>query len=171
MSSFPYNKSNVGPLLITLIIAFVWVACDQMTKMLFVNISPGESLGSLFGGLIELKLVYNTGAAWGIFQDNPFVLGVFSLLVVAALIVFIVLSRYPISILQTLALALIIGGGIGNALDRFLHGYVIDFIAVTFIEFPVFNIADIGVTCGVVLLLVSILVTTRDKSSNTAETS
>ncbi len=49
----------------------------------------------------------------------------------------------------------------GNALDRFTLGYVVDFIEPVFIDFPVFNIADIGVTCGVVLVLVSMLVALR----------
>ena len=54
---------------------------------------------------------------------------------------------------QTIGLALIIGGGFGNAIDRFALGYVIDFIETTFIKFPIFNVADMGVTCGIVIFL------------------
>ena len=58
-----------------------------------------------------------------------------------------------INVVQTLGIALIAAGGIGNAIDRFSQGFVTDFIAVTFVDFPVFNVADIGVTCGVVILV------------------
>ena len=57
-----------------------------------------------------------------------------------------------------LALAIVVGGGIGNLYDRIAYGYVCDYICLDFINFPVFNIADIGVTCGVLFLFVYFVV-------------
>ena len=136
------------------LITIVWVVLDQWTKGLFADAAPGTLFGSALGGLVDFRLVHNTGAAWGIFADNTAALGVFSLAVVAALLVYFAWDVKSVSALQVVGIALIVGGGIGNAIDRFSQGYVTDFIAVTFIDFPVFNVADIGVTCGVALLLV-----------------
>ena len=113
---------------------------------------PGTSLGLVLGGLVDVRLVHNTGAAWGMFAGNTALLGVFSLVVVCALVGYFAYDRENVNLLQTIGIALVGAGGIGNAIDRFIQGYVTDFIAVTFIDFPVFNVADIGVTCGVVLL-------------------
>ena len=57
----------------------------------------------------------------------------------------------------TLGGALVVAGGIGNAIDRFIQGYVVDFIELSFMDFPVFHIADIGVTCGVVLIFIAVI--------------
>ena len=129
-----------------------WIVLDQLTKSVFSGVQPGTSLGLVLGGLVDVRLVHNTGAAWGMFAGNTALLGVFSLVVVCALVGYFVYDRENVNLLQTIGIALVGAGGIGNAIDRFIQGYVTDFIAVTFIDFPVFNVADIGVTCGVVLL-------------------
>ena len=64
--------------------------------------------------------------------------------------------------------ALIVAGGLGNALDRFTLGYVVDFIDTTFISFPTFNVADIGVTCGFVLFFAGMLWSMRGDGASTA---
>lgn len=130
-----------------------WILIDQVTKAGFSSLVEGRSAGLILGGLIDLRLVHNTGAAWGIFAGNPAALGGFSLAVCLLLLVYFVWSYRSINSLQTLGIALVVAGGVGNAIDRFAQGYVTDFLAVTFMDFPVFNVADIGVTCGVVLLL------------------
>ena len=135
-------------------IVIAWIALDQVTKAAFAGMLPGDSLGSILGGLVDLRLVHNTGAAWGIFADNTVALGVFSLVVVFVLLGYFVWARDSVNVLQTVGIALVVAGGIGNVIDRFAQGYVTDFLAVTFIDFPVFNVADIGVTCGVVLLFI-----------------
>ena len=57
-------------------------------------------------------------------------------------------------------------GGLGNAIDRFSQLYVVDFIDFTFIDFPIFNVADIGVTCGFVLLVIGYLLVTRKEDAH-----
>ena len=64
---------------------------------------------------------------------------------------------------------LLVAGGLGNAFDRFALGYVVDFIEPVFIDFPVFNVADVGVTCGFVLFLVGVIVSWRHEDRLSAE--
>ena len=65
---------------------------------------------------------------------------------------------------ELIGISLVVAGGIGNAIDRFTLGFVVDFIEPTFIDFPIFNIADIGVTCGIILFIVSLLIHERTEA-------
>ncbi len=125
--------------------------------------TPGTSAGMILGGLIDLRVVHNTGAAWGIFSENTFALGLFSTVLSLIITAGTLYYARRLSYATLIGLALIVAGGIGNALDRFIRGYVIDFFAATFVDFPVFNVADIGVTCGVAIVVISLLVSTNDK--------
>ena len=89
-----------------------------------------------------MHLVHNTGGAWSMFSGATAALGVFSIVMCAALAAFAVHERARISWPELIGLGLVIGGGIGNAIDRFALGYVVDFIDLSFMDFPVFNIAD-----------------------------
>ncbi|MDO4290768.1 MAG: signal peptidase II [Eggerthellaceae bacterium] len=140
-----------------LVVALAWVLLDVATKRHFNAFVPGELVGGPYAGIFQLRLVHNTGAAWGIFDDATFALGVFSLVVCGVVLAYALASAKSSSPLLTGALALVFAGGVGNALDRFTLGYVVDFIEPVFIDFPVFNVADIGVTCGIVLVLVALL--------------
>ena len=147
----------------TLVLActfFIWLALDRATKIYFDGI--GNVVGSLisgpYAGLIQFRLVHNQGAAWGIFSDSTFFLGILSLVLCALIIVFIVHERHSLTCLDFCLLGLVLAGGIGNCIDRFVYGYVVDFIETAFMDFPVFNIADVGVTCGVILFVVMYIV-------------
>lgn len=147
------------------VVAVVWVIFDQLTKVYFEGTyelgqtSPGDF------GLFRFRLVHNTGMAWGMFGDSTFALGILSCVVCAAILVtFLLWPRFTghrLNWLETLGLALVFSGGLGNALDRFLQGFVVDFIDLTFMDFPVFNIADIGVTCGFVIIVLGFLIAER----------
>ena len=150
-----------GKTAVLVAVAVAWIALDQLTKSLFAGAQPGTLFGSVSGGLVDFRLVHNTGAAWGIFAGNTMALGVFSLAVVAVLVGYFAFNVKSINLVQTIGIALIAAGGIGNVIDRFAQGYVTDFIAMTFIDFPVFNVADIGVTCGVFILFIGLLLQWR----------
>ena len=102
------------------------------------------------------------------FGDSTFALGVVSVIVCIAVVLVFLFYEWAFghraTALETCALSLIAAGGIGNAIDRFVNGFVVDFIDLTFMDFPVFNIADIGVTCGFVLLVIGYLLATRPPS-------
>lgn len=140
------------------IIVCVWVFLDQLTKSFFASMSPGGILAGPYAGLVDIRLVHNTGGAWGIFAGNTTALGMFSLVVCAILTVYFIWQRNEVNIWQAVGIAIIVAGGIGNAIDRFVQGYVVDFIEFSFVDFPVFNVADIGVTCGFALLFIGIFV-------------
>lgn len=153
-------------LIVLTIVALVWIAFDQASKGL---VNEGSNHGRVVAGpilgLFDVRLVYNTGGAWSIFSNATFALGAFSILMCAALLAVAVRLRARLSLAEVVGLALVIAGGLGNAIDRFALGHVVDFIDVTFIDFPIFNVADIGVTCGLALFLVSWLVREGHKSA------
>lgn len=144
-------------------IAIAVVALDQVVKAQLSSFPLGSSAGTLLFGLIDLRIVYNTGAAWGVFAGNPMLLGIFSVLVCLLLFGYFVWARKSTTMFQVVGIGLIIGGGVGNAIDRFTQGYVLDYFCTTFMNFPVFNIADMGVTCGVVILVISLFATSSTK--------
>lgn len=111
-------------------------------------------------GLLRLHLEHNT-AAPGTCSRRHGSLGRVLHRQCAALAAFAVHERARISWPELIGLGLVIGGGIGNAIDRFVLGYVVDFIDLSFMDFPVFNIADIGVTCGLALFLIGWIVRER----------
>ena len=137
-------------------IVVAWICADRLTKGLVDNgiNQVGATVGDTVAGLFRVHLVYNTGGAWSIFSGATAALGAFSVLMCAGLLAFAIVQRTRISWPETIGLALVIAGGLGNALDRFLLNHVVDFIDLTFMDFPVFNVADIGVTCGIVVFLI-----------------
>ena len=151
------------------VIVIVWIALDQLTKSFFAGMEPDGILAGPFAGLIDIRLVHNTGGAWGIFSENTFALGVFSVVVCLAIGGFFIATAKQATPLQTLSFALIVAGGIGNAIDRFAQGFVTDFIEFSFIDFPVFNVADIGVTCGFALLVISMVIAARSSDDSSAK--
>lgn len=144
------------------VIVIAWCIFDRVVKIACDTVRPGTVLVPHVLGLFDFQLVHNTGAAWGMFGGSTAPLGFFSLLVCAGIAAYIFAYRKGrCSVLEIVALSLVFAGGLGNAVDRLTMGYVVDFINCTFIDFPVFNIADIGVTCGVVLFLLALLIEGR----------
>ncbi len=123
----------------------------------------------LIGDLLTLTYTRNSGIAFGMFAGKNFPFYIFS--IVAALAVFWMWSRHPrLPVARQLSLALILGGAIGNLVDRVWVGSVTDFILLAWHghEFPVFNVADVCVTAGVILFA---LVWTHDPEPHVAATS
>lgn len=152
------------------VVALAWLAFDTFTKSYFNgSYAVGDVITGPLLGLVRFHLVHNTGAAWGMFGDSTFLLGVMSLIVCVLLTVYLFfLVRRP-NMAQVVGVALVVAGGLGNAFDRFTLGYVVDFIEPVFIDFPVFNVADIGVTCGFVLFLVGVILSWRHEDRIDAE--
>jgi signal peptidase II len=135
-------------------IAILIIALDQILKAIVrLNLNFGESW-SPFSGYLKsfIRVVHweNYGAAFGLFQGGGVVFGL--LAAVVSLVIIIFYSRIPHEhVLMRVALAMQMGGALGNLIDRIRFGPVTDFIAVG--TFPVFNIADASITVGVALLL------------------
>ena len=128
------------------ILAAVLVALDQLVKYLVVqNIPLGEHVPFL-PYLLDLTYVQNTGAAFSLFSDHTWILALISLVMSVLLVIAVwkPLFRHPFG---RTALALLLAGAVGN-IDRALQGYVVDMFHVLFMEFAVFNVADICVVVG-----------------------
>ena len=144
----------------------VWEILDRIAKSYFDStMSLGQSVEAV-PGLCRWTLVHNTGGAWGMLSDATFALGIFSLVVSLLLAIFPIRWNEGATWVETCALALVVAGGFGNAVDRFALGYVVDFINLSFMDFPVFNIADIGVTVGMVVFFVALLIRTLLEAKN-----
>ncbi|RDB59437.1 signal peptidase II [Gordonibacter sp. 28C] len=144
------------------VVALAWLALDTLTKSFFNGShSLGEVIAGPFLGLVRFRLVHNTGAAWGMFGDSTFLLGVLSIAVCLVLVAYLFFLSPRPSLIEVVGVALVVAGGLGNAFDRFTLGYVVDFIEPVFIDFPVFNVADIGVTCGFVLFVAGMVLAYR----------
>lgn len=143
-------------------IVVVWLVLDQASKLFFNgSYHVGQVISDPILGVFRFHLVYNTGGAWSIFSGATWALGAFSLVVCIALTVYLALTPQRPNAGELIGISLVVAGGIGNAIDRFTLGFVVDFIEPTFIDFPIFNVADIGVTCGIILFIVSLLIHER----------
>ncbi|MFC2007114.1 signal peptidase II [Chloroflexota bacterium] len=134
------------------------VVSDQLSKVwIRTNLESGHSLFEV--GFFRIVHVSNTGAAFGMLQDQSTLLTVIGLVGVVALLIFSRISHRSFPFLGTnlgkLTLGLILGGSLGNVTDRIQLGYVTDFI--DFNYWPAFNIADSAVTVGVLILAYSLL--------------
>ena len=140
------------------------VALDQLTKTLVrANIPFGTGV-RLIPGVVQLTYVRNTGAAFSMLSGARWL---FLVLVVVFFVVIGVLIRKKLlsKPAELWALAAIGGGAIGNAIDRAVSGEVTDMIEPLFMEFAVFNVADIFITCGAIFLVVYMLFFDREKRS------
>lgn len=150
-------------------IVVVWLVLDQASKLFFNgSYHTGQVISDPILGIFRFHLVYNTGGAWSIFSGATWALGAFSLVVCIALTAYLALTPQRPNTGELIGISLVVAGGIGNAIDRFTLGFVVDFIEPTFIDFPIFNIADIGVTCGIILFIVSLLIHERTEAKRAA---
>ncbi len=132
------------------------VVLDQSVKAA-VEVMLADGSKPFIPGLIDLVYVQNTGAAFSIGEGG----GVIFVLVAIAFVAMAVIAvwRMPeLPIQLVVSLGLVAGGGLGNMVDRIMKGSVTDFFATTFIDFPVFNVADICITVGIFTLFVGYLV-------------
>jgi len=144
------------------LIALLVVVADQLSKLwIRSNLAVGESLPE--AGFFQLTHIQNTGAVFGLFQDQSFALTIVAIVGIAFLLVyaFIIYPRFfPLdNLLGKSALGLILGGTIGNLIDRLRFGGVTDFISIGW--WPAFNIADSAIVVGAILFAYSLLLLAR----------
>jgi len=140
------------------LIALLVVSADQLSKIwIRSNLLVGQSLFE--AGFFRITHVHNTGAAFGLFQGQSFLLTIVASVGITVLLVYalVIYRRFPLldNRLGRPVLGLVLGGAVGNLIDRLRFGYVTDFIGVGL--WPAFNIADSAITIGVVLLTYSLL--------------
>ena len=128
------------------------IVSDQIVKALVVSTMQLRETAPFLPPLLQLTRVHNYGAAWSSFSGARWLLIALTaagMCAIAWLLVKIV--RHP---LGQWSLAIILGGGIGNLIDRVRLGYVVDMLDTMFMDFPVFNVADVFVVCGTVCALI-----------------
>jgi len=147
------------------LIALAVFGLDQITKWIVVKkMTIGQSI-PLIEGVFHLTSHRNRGAAFGILQDQRWFFIIITLLVVIGIIYYLqkVGRNQP---MVAYALALILGGAVGNFMDRLFQGEVVDFLDFTLINYPIFNIADSAIVIGVGLMILDTLLEMKKERRN-----
>lgn len=142
---------------ILIIIGSIWL--DQLTKWLAVTLLQGNPSVPIIPEVFQLTYLENPGAAFGMLQNNRWVFLIISTVGILAVFLYLLMKR-PASKLLCLSLSFIVGGGIGNMIDRVLLGYVVDFFDFCLINFAIFNVADSFVCVGAGLLSLWVILDT-----------
>ena len=151
----PPTAARRWPVFVAL--AVIVVGADQIAKAAVTSsLKPGESV-SIVGDLLRIVFGQNTGALFGLFKDNAVMFGIVSILVIGLIVAYH--ARSAGSLYLSVALGLLLGGAIGNMVDRLRLGYVVDFVdaGVGTARFYTFNVADSAITLAILLLFVAAL--------------
>ena len=136
-----------------LLLSILIILIDQLTKyLIFYNYKIFINREFI---LFRIDLVKNYGAAFNILSGSRIFLSLISI-IFSIILIFLILRKNNLKSIELYSYSIILGGSIGNGMDRILKGFVIDFINLNFINFPVFNFADISINIGFILLLYSI---------------
>lgn len=133
------------------------VVADQVAKgLVTASLQPGQSV-QVVGDTVRIVFGQNSGALFGLFQDSALMFGIVSIVVIGLIVVYH--ARAARSLYLTVTLGLLLGGAIGNMLDRLRLGYVVDFVDVGIggLRFYTFNVADSAISLAILLLLVAAL--------------
>lgn len=145
------------------LLAILFAILDQLVKLAVVKQIPLGDEVNVIPGILSFFHIRNTGAAWSMLEGQMWFFTVITLLAVVA--VSYLLAKYGKTNgwLFSLSLSMILGGTFGNYFDRMRLGYVVDMFKLDFINFPIFNIADIELTVGVTIMFIYIIFEERFK--------
>jgi signal peptidase II len=159
------ERRSVRPLLV---VALPIVIADQITKAMVRAALPLHDSRTVIDGLLDLTHVRNTGAAFGLLNDLDFPFKPL-VMVLIALGALVAIGAYAVHLgarerYARSGLALILGGAVGNLIDRVQHGYVLDFVDVYYrgVHFWAFNVADAAITVGAALVLIEVFFAGRE---------
>ena len=133
------------------------VAADQLTKVLTVaNIALYQDV-EFIPGVLGLTYVQNTGAAFSSFEGQQWLFAVIFTLFTIGVVYEYFKKPMGFTTFERWCIAAVYGGGLGNMIDRVRLGYVVDMLETKFMVFPVFNVADCFITCGCILMMISLI--------------
>lgn len=147
--------------ILMLILVSVIVAFDLITKHFCIDWSDY----SIIENVVSFDYSINTGASFGMFDGNALLLAILSIVLLIGIISADIVFKQN-RVLYNVAVSFIIGGALGNLVDRLSFGYVRDFIRLDFMSFPTFNVADSFLTIGAVLLCIYVLFFTKKADKN-----
>ncbi|WP_027108453.1 signal peptidase II [Lacticigenium naphthae] len=139
------------------LLALAIVVTDQISKIYTVATLDLHEVYTIIPDILSFTYIQNDGAAWSILEGQMIFFYLITSIVIITLVYYLV-KHYKESQLFSIALAFLLGGAIGNFIDRILYQYVIDMIRVDFISFPIFNIADSALTIGVGLMIIHLII-------------
>ncbi len=137
------------------IFSIIFVIVDQLIKLIISNFVSYQSSINIVPNFFYITNVHNDGAAWSILSGNVILLALLGVIALV-LIYYFFLKDKTLSKLETFLYSLLIGGIIGNLIDRIFLGYVVDYIGVVLINyyFPIFNFADIGIVISILMMII-----------------
>jgi signal peptidase II len=139
-----------------LILASSVLVIDQTSKLWMTSSLSGGRTINAVPGLLDLHLVHNSGAAFSLLTGSTLLLSLLSLVVAVIVLIWLWRQR-RLAFWQSLAVGFLLGGTIGNGLDRWRLGYVIDFLALVPIDFPIFIVADVAINLAVLCFALDLL--------------
>ena len=144
------SYKNTNNRLFYILLCLIIFLCDQFTKY-FINSNYPKLINKNFI-FFSIDYVKNYGAAFNLFSGSRIFLSIISI-IISLFLVYLIFKKDSYRHLEIVSYSFILAGSLGNGLDRIVKGYVIDFINLNFIDFPVFNIADISINIGFILIL------------------
>lgn len=158
------EKSSIGKrIFLPVLLVPVLILLDQLTKKWAVSSLQGHDDIMIIRGVLQLRYIENRGAAFGILKDSRlfFIILTIIFTVVITAIYVSYYKRQHANMVLVLLYSFLTAGAIGNFIDRLFHGFVVDFIYFSLIDFPVFNVADIYITCSCVFIIIYVFFTER----------
>ncbi len=156
---FKMNKSKNNRLKLT-VYSLIIILSDQITKYIVLTLIDYRESIVLVPNILNITLEKNTGAAFSLFSKSTSLLTFISLIVSAALI--IILYKFtPRSKFNNIALPFLLGGTVGNGIDRLFKGFVVDIFQLIPFNFPIFNVADIAINIAVIFMILELVKTKK----------
>ncbi len=152
-------KFNIASMKI-LFYSFYIVLLDQVSKFLVLHILGYERSTNIIPKLLNLTLVKNKGAAFSLLSNSTSFLSIISV-ITSLLLITIILKSPPKSFWNFMGIAYLLGGTVGNGIDRLFKGYVLDFLELVPINFPIFNVADVSINIAILCFIIDMI---KDKS-------
>ncbi len=147
MNSFKRRRVKI------IIYALYIILTDQLSKLLVLRTLGYERSKNIIPNLLNFNLVKNKGAAFSLFSNSTTILTIISVL--ASLVIITIIIRFPPrSYWNAIGISYLLGGTVGNGIDRLLKGYVLDFLEILPINFPIFNIADISINIAIICFII-----------------
>lgn len=148
-----------------LVISLLVVGLDQGLKAYIVNNYAVNEVHQVIPGILSFNYLQNNGAAWNILSGQMVLFYIISIVAIGVCLYFLFNKKYKNGLFDT-GIALVLGGIIGNFIDRLHLKYVVDMLQLDFMHFNIFNIADSAITIGVILIFIYLIFFDKDESEN-----
>ena len=154
--------------LLLLFLSIATVIIDRLAKLYMDKTLEYGSTATVIPNILSATKVYNTGAAFSFLEGQVHFLTFLSVAAIAGIIYFILFKTKTVSLYSAVSWGLILGGTTGNFIDRLFLHYVIDFIRLDFVDFPIFNLADMAINIGAIMILAGMFLD-KSKEKGTVE--